>query len=448
MTSSLRRLFLASALAAGLAGAAGSAVAAPQLGKSAGFAEAFQPDFLARDMDLIVEVLELEDWQRTIVESLLADYQNDFRVGVDGVKDKLKSKGDQIKASGDGNAMGVIMGPISEWSQEKRVLRQRFLDNLRGQLSESQAARWDALERAMLREKELPRGELSGESVNLIALARDVEISPDIAERTKPLMEEYSVALDGALKARASQVAQSTPLIQDALVRQDWNGGLLQVEAIVARRVALRDLQDEYVQKFAAALGPAGADFRERAQRAGYPEAYRPSPMIQWFAAARALPGVSPEQAAGIDSIEAKYVVDYADIENRWAAAIRTEEPKRQVADIRARAAAATGQGEKPNADPYKPLRDERDRLAEAARTAVADLLGQELAMQLPGADKGRGERAAKEMPSKDGADGAGYGKRSPDRDARTKGSLRETSQKGLVPRGSERPATAPSGAE
>ena len=50
-----------------------TASAAPQLGQSAGFAEAFQPDFLSRDMDLIVETLELEDWQRTILQSLLDD---------------------------------------------------------------------------------------------------------------------------------------------------------------------------------------------------------------------------------------------------------------------------------------------------------------------------------------------------------------------------------------
>lgn len=184
-----------------------AAHAAPQLGQSAGFTEAFQPDFLARDMDLIVETLELEDWQRTILESLLADYQNDFRIGVDGLKDKLKAKGEEIKAGGDRNAMGVIMGPIGEWTREKVVLRQRFLDNLRGQLSESQAARWDALDRAMLREKELPRGVLSGESLNLIVLAREVTLTPELSDQSKVVLEEYSVALDDALRARIAAVA-------------------------------------------------------------------------------------------------------------------------------------------------------------------------------------------------------------------------------------------------
>ena len=423
-----------------------TASAAPQLGQSAGFTEAFQPDFLARDMDLIVETLELEDWQRTILESLLADYQNDFRVGVDGLKDKLKAKGEEIKAGGDRNAMGIIMGPIGDWTREKAMLRQRFLDNLRGQLSESQAARWDALDRAMLREKELPRGVLSGESVNLIVIAREANLAPELSDSQKAVIEEYSVALDDALRARASQLAQSQPMIQDAMVAQDWAKGLTQLEAIVARRVALRDVQDRYIDAIAASLGTAGADFKERALRSAYPQAYRPSPMIPFFAAARALPGLSPEQLSALGAIEAAYVVAYADLENRWAAGMRTHEPKAQLADVRLRMTAATGEGIKPDPDPYRAFRDERERMNEKARQDVADVLGPELALQLPGgAEKAKAERAAA-MPSKEGDDRS-VGKSAGDKASRTKGELNDA-RKDTPQRAGSRSATTPSSAE
>ena len=422
------------------------AEAAPQLGQSAGFTEAFQPDFLARDMDLIVETLELEDWQRTILESLLDDYQNDFRIGVDGLKDKLKAKGEEIKAGGDRNAMGIIMGPIGDWTREKAMLRQRFLDNLRGQLSESQAARWDALDRAMLREKELPRGVLSGESLNLIVIARESNLSAEPSDALKGVIEDYSVALDEALRARASQLAQSQPIIQEAMVAQDWAKGLNQLEAIVARRVALRDLQDRFIEAFAAALGTGGADFRERALRAAFPQAYRPSPMIPYFAAARALPGLSPEQLSAIDSIESAYVVAYADLESRWAAGTRTHEPKAQLADVRMRMAAATGEGIKPDPDPYRAFRDERERMNEKARNDVADVLGPELAMQLPGgAEKAKAERASA-MQSKDGDD-RGLGKSSADKSGRAKGEVNEA-RKESPQRAGSRSATTPATAE
>ena len=425
-----------------------TAVASPQLGQSAGFTEAFQADFLARDMDLIVETLELEEWQRTILESLLNDYQNDFRVGVDGLKDKLKAKGEEIKASGDRNAMGIIMGPIGEWTREKAMLRQRFLDNLRGQLSESQAARWDALERAMLREKELPRGVLSGESVNLIVLARESNPEGAQNDRAKAVVEEYSVALDDALRARASQLAQSQPIIQEAMVAQDWGKGLTQLEAILSRRVALRDVQDRYIDAIAASLGPAGADFKERALRAAYPQAYRPSPLIPYFAAARALPGLSAEQVSAIDGIEAAYVVAHADLENRWAAGMRSHEPKLQLADVRLRMAAASGDIAKPDPDPYRAFRDERERMNEKAREDVSKVIGPELAQQLPGgAEKAKAERAAAAAASKEGSDREKIGKSSADRSVRGKGGLRESSKDSPPSAEPGRPLS-PSGAE
>ena len=55
-----------------------TAPAKAQFGGAAGFADAFRPDFLDRDMPLFVEHLRLEDWQRPIVEMLLLDYTHSF----------------------------------------------------------------------------------------------------------------------------------------------------------------------------------------------------------------------------------------------------------------------------------------------------------------------------------------------------------------------------------
>ena len=41
-----------------------------QLGLQAGFVEAFQPDFMNRDITLFIDFLVLEDWQVPTVESL------------------------------------------------------------------------------------------------------------------------------------------------------------------------------------------------------------------------------------------------------------------------------------------------------------------------------------------------------------------------------------------
>ena len=360
-----------------------------QMGLQAGFVEAFRPDYLKRDMTLFVDYLALEEWQQPTVESLLSDYTSDFMVGVDGLRDQMKGMKDQILSAGEQGAIAVIMKPISEWSSEKARLKQRFIDNLRSVLSEEQQARWPQLERAMRREKELPQGVLSGESVDLRQISRDTEVPPDLMLAAKEALEQYEVALDFALVARSSQMAASQEKIKDALVAQDYAAGIKQIELIVATRVALRDLQEQSIELLATAYGSEwGARFRERALSAAFPSAYRPSPMIPYFAAARELPGLSAGQIEQLLALEVSYLVQYRNLEGRLAAAHRIEEPKKQSAETRRRMDQGTSNAIKPQIDPYKALHEERDALNEKARADIAAIVGPELALHLPGAAK------------------------------------------------------------
>ncbi len=360
-----------------------------QMGMQAGFVEAFQPDFLNRDMSLFTEYLELEEWQRPIVESLLKDYQADFRVGVDGLRDTMKDMKDQIIAAGDQGAIGVIMGPINVWSVQKAGLKTRFVDNLRSQLSEEQMNHWPDLERAMRREKELPRGVLSGESLNLVQISREAEIPPDVMEAAKQQIQDYWTGLDAALVARAEQSRKSQDTIKDALVNQDFAKGLAELELIVAKRIAVRDLQEAAIESLAAAYGEQfGPVFRKAALAAAFPMAYRPSPLIGYFQAARDLPGLSLEQIGQLDALEKNYTIAYTDYQNRLAAVLRAEEPKKQTDETRRRMNRGAANATKPSDDAYTTLYQERDALNERTRVEIARIIGEELAQQLPGADK------------------------------------------------------------
>lgn len=372
-----------------------------QMGLQAGFVEAFQPDYLKRDMTLFVDYLALEEWQQPTVESLLADYSSDFTVGVDGLRDRMKGMKDQILGAGEQGAIAVIMKPISEWSHEKARLKQRFIDNLRSVLSDEQQARWPQLERAMRREKELPRGVLSGESLDLRQVSRDCEIPPETMLAAKEVLEQYEVALDAALVARSAQMATSQEKIKDAMVAQDFATGLTQLEMIVAKRVALRDLQEQSIELIATAYGaPWGPTFRTRAFAAAYPMVFRPSPMIAYVAAARELPGLSPAQLEQLNVLEAAYVVRYSDLELRLAAMHRIEEPKKQSEETRRRMNQGTANAVK-SGDPYKPLHEERDAMNEKLRADIAAVLGPELALHMPGAAKLAGDSMRPMTPGK-----------------------------------------------
>jgi len=399
---SLRRLTLCLVLGASVLP---TVPAHAQLGMQAGFVEAFQPDFLHRDMDLFRQYLLLEEWQQPIVESLLKDYLADFKIGTDGLRDTMKNMKDQIIAAGDQGAIGVIMGPIDRWIEEKARLKGRFVDNLRSQLSEEQMNHWVDLERAMRREKELPRGELSGEAIDLSLISRTVDVPPEVLASAKEQVTAYEMGLDEALAARAKQVAASQPIIKEAMIRQDYQAGLAQLELIVAKRIAVRDFQERSIDLLAAAYGEKfGETFKQAALAAAYPMVYRPSPLVPFFEAARALPGLSAEQITQLNELEKSYSASYADYQSRLAAVLRVEEPKKQTAETRRRMTQGQASATKPNNDAYTGLYAERDILNERTREEIARILGPELAKQLPGAEKREAADVHAPPPPKDGS--------------------------------------------
>lgn len=359
-----------------------------QLGANAGFVEAFQPDFLSRDMVVFADVLELDDSQQAVLESLLTDYADSFKLGTEGLKDKMKAMKDQIIAAGDKGAMSVILGPINEWTAEKRKLHDRFVENVQAILSDEQVARWPKLERAMRREKELPRGVLSAESLDLVVIARASEVPPEAMKSAAAAVTAYELAIDGALAERARQMADSQERIKAAMVSNDNNAGVREIELIVAKRVVLRDLQEQHITALATAFGTQyGPAFRDRALREAFPSVYRPSAMIPYFAAARELPGLSPDQISQLNALEAEYSTWYAQWQATLAQVYRTEEPKKQSEEARRRASQGQANVPKPS-DPYKPLHEDRDRHDEQTREAICKIVGADLCAQLPGAAK------------------------------------------------------------
>lgn len=382
------RAVIACAVAAILSAFSLTSFAHAQLGANAGFVEAFQPDFLSRDLVVFADVLELDDSQQAVLESLLTDYADSFKLGTEGLKDKMKAMKDQIIAAGDQGAMAVILGPINAWTAEKRKLHDRFVENVQAILSDEQVARWPKLERAMRREKELPRGILSGEKLDLVVIARASEVPPEVMKASASEITAYEVAIDGALAQRARQMAESQERIKAALASNDQSAGLREIEQIVAKRVILRDLQEQHITALATAFGSQyGTAFRDRALREAFPSVYRPSSMIPYFAAARELPGLSPEQTAQLNALETEYGNWYAQWQANLAQVYRTEEPKKQSEEARRRATQGQADVPKP-VDPYKPMHEERDRHDEQTREAICKIVGPELCEQLPGAAK------------------------------------------------------------
>jgi hypothetical protein len=404
-------------LLVGLVLAAAPVAAAPavaQFGGQAGFAEAFRPDFLARDMNLFVETLAIEEWQRPILETLLEDYQVSFNAGVDQVRQRMTEMKDAVAGASPDRVMAMIMGPIDQWTREKAELRDRFLEDVRSQLSPAQQENWPRFERALRREKYLDQGELSGESLNLLLVLRETELSPQVMSAIRPTVDEYELRLDEALQTRQSQITSVQEDVKSAMSANDFDAGLRAMSQIMAARVMVRQAQDAGIESIAASIGESGeeaaaTEFRATALQRGYAKVYRDDPIIPLFARALEIEDLTADQRGALVVLQGSYVVEVDAVNLRYVDVLRTEEPRepqRRIEIMKARQRGETIGGNR-ESEAIAAIRTEREDLYQRTREAIFAILNPEQQAQLPGFGKVAGTEPRVGKPGTDGLRGA-----------------------------------------
>jgi hypothetical protein len=385
------------------------APAAAQFGGDAGMAQAFRQDFYRRDLVLFNEVLGLEEWQRPIVEVLLDDYAAGFDAGMSGFRERIarvRTEGGELDGQ---QIMARMMEPLGGWEVEKLRLRDTFLDNVRSQLSPSQAERWSTFMRALRRDKDLPESEISGEGVDLTAVLRQLQLAPATLLAAEAAIEEYEILLDDALVARTRRMRSLQPEVREAMQTMDFQRGLQVMNQIMAARIEVRNAQDRGLALIEAALPHReGLRFREEALRRSYPKVYGPNPTIAFIASVKAIATLTPAQLGAIETIEVGYLGQLEAMNDRLRELHRAEEPRepqRRFERITARqrgeatSRAATGEPQS-----IRDARTEREVLGRTTREAILAILTPEQAERLPGFGGGRrdaesGFDAAPRMP-------------------------------------------------
>ena len=368
-----------------------TAPASAQFGSQAGFAEAFQKDFLRRDMQLFVDYLRLEDWQRPIIEVLLDDYQITFDAGTDACKNQMSNLKEEMLADPD-NAMEIALRPIKEWETEKKQMSLEFTENIRAQLSPLQMQRWPSLERAMRREKELPMGELPGERMNIFAVLHGMELKPENIQSIDPILLDYEVKLDEALTNRRNQMDRYQPKLQDAMVSKDYNAGISGLKAISVSRAGVIETHLIAIDSISRNLPSIlGDEFRLKILTRGYPDIYKTNSVDRLLDSSRNLTDLTPEQSIGLDQIEGEYLVSLAESNERllqlyrsYASDIPILEAKQSIAR-RNKENVERGSNVPPQISEEK---KSRSNMLEGYRLRIIDLLNPEQLALIPASAK------------------------------------------------------------
>lgn len=385
----LRTRLAAAVLAAGVALAAAPAATA-QFGGRSGMATLFTPDFLPRDLPVFVDALQLEEWQRPILEALLDDYNTNFQTAAEGVRQRMGNLRDVAAGTSADKVVDLIRQPLEAWATEKRTLSEGFLVAVKSQLSEVQMEQWPRFERAMRREKCLANGELSGESLNLLLLVRELEAPPVVADAARVAVEEYELRLDEALAAREAELDAAISPLLNAMSTGDNATGIATQERIMARRVAVRDVQLGALESISSALGAEYGDpFRSRALQRAFPQVFRADPITPMIEAAETLPDLSDAQKQSLRVLRDDFGNEHGALQARMVDTYRTvepREPRRRTEMAVQKAAGATVKFS--DAPELEAARKERDDLYAKYRARLAEILNEAQREAVPGFGK------------------------------------------------------------
>ena len=358
-----------------------------QFGEAAGIGEAMQQDFLSRDIVLFSQGLNLDDMQRVIVEALFTDYEQAFDAGIENMKKKLEGMKDQMTTDDTARVLKLVFAPFTEWSVEKGKLYEQFLQNVQVVLTPEQMEKWPAFERSLYREKNIHRGQLSGENLNLFYVIRDLKLDEKTMASIQPVVDEYDIALDQALRARQNaKIDPNNPMLA-ALAEQDSQKRTDSLMRLLAFQVRIRDVNDEYIEKIAAAL-PAdlGAKFKADALDRAYPRIFRETQAQRIFRVAKELEGLDPTVLQSVIELEIAYLAELSVVNQQLHQMMKKHEPD----DIRHRAEdfdrRMDGQQPEQREDPTRELFVRRDDLARTYIKQLQALLTPEQFDQLPGA--------------------------------------------------------------
>lgn len=385
----LRSRLATAVLAAGIAVAVAPSAMA-QFGGRSGMATMFVPDFMTRDLPVFVDALQLEEWQRPILEALLDDYNTTFQTAAEGVRASMGQFRESAAGASPERVMEMISKPLVDWTAEKKKLRDDFLASVKIQLSETQIEQWPRLERAVRREKSLPNGELSGESLNLMLLFRELDAPPAMADAARAALDDYETRLDEALVARDIELESTISPLLKAMSTNDSRSGIAAQEKIMERRVAVRTVQDAGVKAVKEALGQEyGEQFEKRAMQRAFPQVYRPDPINPMIDAAESLPDLSDTQKTELQTIRAEFAAENASFQTRFADAYRVSEPREprrrtELAEQKA-SGAAVKFSEAPEIETSK---KEREELYTKYRVRIAGVLNDAQKEAIPGMGK------------------------------------------------------------
>ena len=276
-----------------------------------------------------------------------------------------------------------------EWLRNRASLEAEFTESLQVILSEEQLTLWDPFRRQVRRDRALPRGVLSGESLDVNTVVREFDASEAAAEA----LLAWEIELDKTLIDRDNTMME---IDLDALVATLENDDKAARDAARSESKVRRDVRDanlEAIDSIAALLGEQGDEFRLAAWKKAFPRVYRQTSFERALDAVRKIEGIDPLVLETVDRLEADFLKQLAELHEEARDATLKQELAQFEERFNQMRDRINGERQRSDRDPTE-LDEIRERLRELeadSRETLEGMLTPEEIAQLPRAGDRRG---------------------------------------------------------
>lgn len=282
----------------------------------------------SRSVAAYSRLLGLEETQIEIAQGLLEQYTANIEDASRERRNRLQALMAQFRETQDHTIMMERMPGISEdFAERSRAIEASFFSDLRLLLDDQQASRWERVQRLRRRETVLRQGSLSGETLDLLAIADSVGDGLDLGDEVTTALEQYEIELDRALIAKAATLKNIRESSSGTLMGFD----LSEMEEMSARTrevgLRVRNLNRRHARLIESMLPEdLAARFQDETRRRSFPRVYKESRVDRTLLAAESLDDLAPDQRQSLGEIHTSYTRDRAAADEKWVAAIRDQE--------------------------------------------------------------------------------------------------------------------------
>ncbi len=217
------------------------------------------------------------------------------------------------------------------FSSEKNRLREQFVGDLQLLLNENQKPLWPSLDRKLVRQKTLGQGQLSGESADLLVIARELDIDIRGDADVAAIFSEYENTLDNALKSRNTYTEENRAVRFTAMMERDGKRSLSLHDGEMTRRKTIRDVNETFVDTVAQALeADLGQQFVNNYRKRAYSRLYRTTPTQNVFDHVLRIDNLDPDVVDAVNGMRETYEMELSISNEQMLHVIKTNEPKQR----------------------------------------------------------------------------------------------------------------------